>query len=47
MKALVFGRLSADAIAEEACRLGAGRMLLMVSGTLNARPTRSRRCGGH
>lgn len=35
MEAVVFGKPAADAIAEETRRLGAERVLLMVSGTLN------------
>jgi maleylacetate reductase len=35
MDAVVFGRRAADAVAEEARRLDAERVFLMVSGTLN------------
>src|ERR1700740_3309607 len=35
MDAVVFGRLAADAIADEARRCDAERVFLMVSGTLN------------
>ena len=35
MDAVVFGRPAADAVAEEARRLDAERVFLMVSGTLN------------
>ena len=41
MEAVVFGKPAAETIAEEARRLDAERVFLMVSGTLNRTPTRS------
>src|SRR5215218_5944781 len=35
MEAVAFGKQTAETLAEEACRRGAKRVFLMVSGTLN------------
>ena len=44
MEAVSFGKPAAETVAEEARRREAGRVFLMVSGTLTAPPTRSPRC---
>ena len=46
MESVTFGKPAAEVVAEEARKVGAERVFLMVSNTLTIKPTRLRRYAG-